>query len=98
MNLIYQTYIINLNVRKHVNTSRWKGVYPALTTKFKPDFSLDLEAMAKHLEFQLEAGVHGLIILGSLGENSTLDMDEKLQLTDFFVHRVQHAHVALVSE
>lgn len=88
MNLIYQTYINNLNVRKHVNTSRWKGVYPALTTKFKADFSLDLEAMAKHLEFQIEAGVHGLIILGSLGENSTLDMDEKLQLTDFFVQRV----------
>ena len=71
-----------------MNTNRWQGVYPALTTKFKPDFSLDLEAMAKHLVFQLEAGVHGLIILGSLGENSTLDMDEKLQLTDFFVKRV----------
>ncbi len=71
-----------------MNTVRWQGVFPALTTKFKADFSLDLAAMAEHLEFQLEAGVHGLIILGSLGENSTLDMDEKLQLTEFFVKQV----------
>jgi dihydrodipicolinate synthase/N-acetylneuraminate lyase len=71
-----------------MNSTRWQGVYPAVTTKFKPDFSLDLDAMAEHTEFQLGAGVHGLIILGSLGENSTLDMDEKLQLTEFFVKQV----------
>jgi len=71
-----------------MNSTRWQGVYPAVTTKFKPDFSLDLDAMAKHTEFQLGAGVHGLIILGSLGENSTLDMDEKLQLTEFFVKQI----------
>ena len=59
-----------------------------MTTKFKADFSLDLDAMAKHLEFQLEAGVDGVIILGSLGENSTLDMDEKLQLTEFFIEKI----------
>lgn len=71
-----------------MNTDRWEGVYPAVTTKFKADFSLDLDAMAKHLEFQLEAGVDGVIILGSLGENSTLDMDEKLQLTEFFIEKI----------
>ncbi len=71
-----------------MNSTRWQGVYPAVTTKFKPDFSLDLDAMAEHTEFQLSAGVHGLIILGSLGENSTLDMDEKLQLTEFFVKQI----------
>jgi len=71
-----------------MNTDRWQGVYPAVTTKFKADMSLDLDAMAKHLEFQLEAGVHGVIILGSLGENPTLDMDEKLQLTEFFIKQV----------
>jgi 4-hydroxy-tetrahydrodipicolinate synthase len=71
-----------------MNTIAWNGVFPALTTKFKADFSLDFDMMAKHLEFQLAAGVHGLIILGSLGENSTLSMDEKLQLTAFFHERV----------
>lgn len=71
-----------------MNSETWQGVYPAVTTKFKTDFTLDLDAMAEHTEFQLNAGVHGLIILGSLGENSTLNMDEKLQLTEFFVSRV----------
>lgn len=63
---------------------QWRGVFPALTTKFKAGDSLDFEAMAAHLEFQLEAGVHGIIILGSLGENSTLDMAEKLEMVAFF--------------
>mgnify|MGYP001555497341 FL=1 len=71
-----------------MNTKRWKGIYPAVTTKFRPDFSLDLKAMAEHTEFQLDAGVHGLIILGSLGENSTLDMNEKIQLTEFFIKQI----------
>lgn len=71
-----------------MNTARWKGVYPAVTTKFKTDLNLDFDAMAEHLEFQLDAGVHGVIILGSLGENSTLNMDEKLQLTEFFISKV----------
>ena len=72
-----------------MNTTRWTGVYPAVTTKFKADFSLDLEAMAEHLEFQLRAGVHGIIILGSLGECSTLNMEEKLQLCGFFVKQIK---------
>lgn len=71
-----------------MNIAIWKGVYPAVTTKFNADFSLDLNAMASHLEFQLEAGVDGIIILGSLGENSTLHMDEKLQLTEFFLEKI----------
>lgn len=67
---------------------QWQGVYPAVTTKFKEDFSVDYEAMAEHLEFQLDAGVDGIIILGSLGENSSLDMDEKIQLSRFFVDKI----------
>jgi 4-hydroxy-tetrahydrodipicolinate synthase len=40
--------------------------------------------MERHLEFQLEAGVHGLVILGSLGETSTLRRSEKLEMVEFF--------------
>lgn len=58
----------------------WEGVYPAVTTKFKPDESLDLEGFAANLTAQIEAGIDGIIIGGSLGEASTLDFDEKLQL------------------
>lgn len=79
-----------------MNTTAWRGVFPALTTKFKADYSLDLKAMAQHLEFQLQAGIHGVIILGSLGENPALDMAEKLQLTEFFVQQVNQQVPVLV--
>lgn len=72
-----------------MNPQDWRGVFPALTTKFQSDFSLDFDAMAQHLEFQLEAGVHGIIILGSLGENSTLDAAEKLELIRFFRKQIK---------
>jgi dihydrodipicolinate synthase/N-acetylneuraminate lyase len=62
----------------------WQGVFPALTSKFTPNDQLDWAAMEQHLAFQLEAGVHGLIVLGSLGENSTLTEQEKLDTVKFF--------------
>jgi len=63
----------------------WRGVFPALTTKFTAEDKLDWIAMEKHLAFQIEAGVHGLIVLGSLGETSTLSAEEKLEIVRFFV-------------
>ena len=75
---------------------RWKGVFPALTTKFRSDDSLDFEAMAAHLEFQLAAGVHGVIVLGSLGENPALDMTEKLEMVRFFAREID-ARVPLLA-
>jgi 4-hydroxy-tetrahydrodipicolinate synthase len=63
---------------------QWRGVFPALTTKFTAADEIDWAAMEKHLAFQVEAGVHGLIVLGSLGENATLSMDEKLETVRFF--------------
>jgi 4-hydroxy-tetrahydrodipicolinate synthase len=65
---------------------QWRGVFPALTTKFTAADTIDWEAMAHHLEFQLDAGVHGLVILGSLGETSTLSHEEKLETVRFFAN------------
>ena len=56
----------------------WHGVYPAATTQFKPDESIDFDATARHLDAMVKAGVHGMILLGSVGENTALDYDEKL--------------------
>jgi len=56
----------------------WHGVFPALTTQFHPDQSLDLAATARHLEHMIAAGIHGVILLGSVGENTALSNDEKL--------------------
>jgi len=55
----------------------WTGVFPACTTQLKKDQSLDLPATARHFEALIESGVSGLIVCGSLGENQTLDADEK---------------------
>src|SRR5437762_1903941 len=57
---------------------KWKGVFPALTTQFKKDQSLDLEATARHLEAMIKGGIHGVILLGSVGENTALEPEEKL--------------------
>ena len=56
----------------------WHGVYPALTTQFREDESIDLQATAEHLEKMIAAGIHGVILLGSVGENTALDYEEKL--------------------
>jgi dihydrodipicolinate synthase/N-acetylneuraminate lyase len=56
----------------------WQGVFPAMTTQFHQDGSLDLPATAKHLEAMIQAGIHGVILLGSVGENTALEYSEKL--------------------
>src|SRR5437588_3806203 len=58
----------------------WRGVFPAVTTQFRADQSLDLEATGRHLEKLLAAGVNGLIMLGTVGENCSLDYAEKLEV------------------
>ncbi|MBA4849103.1 dihydrodipicolinate synthase family protein [Emticicia sp. BO119] len=60
----------------------WTGVYPAVTTNFFQDESLDLKTFSFNIDEQIKAGVHGIIICGSLGENGTLTKDEKLTLLE----------------
>ncbi len=55
----------------------WNGVYPAATTQLKPDQSLDLEATKSHVNTLIEAGVHGLVMLGTVGENTALVPEER---------------------
>jgi len=57
--------------------SEWCGVYPAVPTQFKPDQSRDLEATEAHLEMLIQAGVDGLVMLGTVGETASLDPVEK---------------------
>jgi 1-pyrroline-4-hydroxy-2-carboxylate deaminase len=55
----------------------WNGVFPALTTKFDADDQLDLSLFTTNLNAQLDAGVKGIILGGTLGEASTLTEAEK---------------------
>jgi 4-hydroxy-tetrahydrodipicolinate synthase len=58
----------------------WHGVYPAVPTQFNEDFSLNLPATQQHVEALLAEGIHGLIMLGTIGENCSLSLDEKVKV------------------
>jgi dihydrodipicolinate synthase/N-acetylneuraminate lyase len=67
----------------------WRGVFPAATTQFQADHSLDIDATLAHVEAMIEAGIDGLIMLGTVGENCSLEPAEKRE-----VLRATVAHVA----
>lgn len=66
-----------------MNKESWQGVFPALLTPFKSDDSIDFDLFRKNLEVQIEAGVTGAIVSGSLGEASTLTKAEKVELVKY---------------
>lgn len=69
----------------------WQGVFPALTTKFGPDGALDMPLFLHNVDAQLNAGVHGIILGGTLGESSVLSLDEKINLTAQTIAHVKDA-------
>ena len=58
----------------------WRGVFPAVTTKFTSNDELDLKEMERCFALQIEAGVDGLIVCGSLGESMFLEASEKIEI------------------
>ena len=58
-------------------TPDWRGIYPAVTTQFNADFSLDLEGTRRVVDNLINDGVHGLVMLGTCGENTSLTAAEK---------------------
>ena len=64
---------------------RWQGIFPAMTTKFTRDDQLDLPLLEKNIETQIDAGIDGLILGGTLGEASVLTNSEKETLVKFAV-------------
>lgn len=58
----------------------WKGVMPAVTTKFTANDELDMNLFGLNVSAQIDAGVHGIILGGTLGEASTLEIEEKRAL------------------
>jgi dihydrodipicolinate synthase/N-acetylneuraminate lyase len=59
---------------------QWKGVFPAVTTKFNSDESLDFDLFSVNIQAQLDAGVSGIILGGTLGESGVLTKQEKFEL------------------
>ena len=58
----------------------WQGIFPAVTTKFTAGDTLDIAEMERCFALQVEAGVDGLIVCGSLGEAMALEPDEKIEI------------------
>lgn len=61
---------------------KWKGVYPAVLTQFNAQDELDQAMFRINIQAQIDAGVHGIIVGGSLGEASTLTQAERMELVD----------------
>lgn len=75
----------------------WYGVYPALLTPFNAQGEIDYEMFKKNLHAQIKAGVAGVIIAGTLGEQSTLEDEEKYELTAFAKQNVPEGFPVIVN-
>ena len=75
----------------------WKGVMPAMTTAFNPDFSLDHASIAKRARWLIANGCTGVVALGSLGEAATLDRDEKQAVLETVRAAIDAPLVAAIS-
>src|SRR5271170_4419468 len=55
----------------------WSGVFPAVTTQFDPTLEVDLPATQRVQRALLQDGVHGLVLMGTVGEGNSLSAEEK---------------------
>jgi 4-hydroxy-tetrahydrodipicolinate synthase len=76
-------------LNSNIMSLEWKGIMPAVTTKFTNEDTLDLKMFETNIKVQLDAGVHGIVLGGTLGEASTLLEEEKRELTKATVAMVQ---------
>ncbi|MFE8100534.1 dihydrodipicolinate synthase family protein [Brenneria goodwinii] len=60
----------------------WSGVFPAVTTQFNEDFSLNLAATQQVVEGLIRDGVSGLVMCGTVGENTSLSAEEKISIVE----------------
>jgi dihydrodipicolinate synthase/N-acetylneuraminate lyase len=70
----------NQQLLMNKNKMEWTGVIPAMTTAFKPDYSVDHAFVARHARWLVQNGCNGVVALGSLGESATLRFDEKVEI------------------
>lgn len=74
----------------------WAGVFPAITTPFHRDLSVDHDALAAHVRWLVDSGCVGIVALGSLGESATLTSDEKVRILET-CRAALPAHVPVVA-
>jgi 4-hydroxy-tetrahydrodipicolinate synthase len=74
----------------------WQGVYPAVTTQFNDDGSINFASTQKMIDSLINEGVHGIIALGTVGENCSLTRDEKMAVLKA-VQQVVNGRVPVLS-
>lgn len=74
----------------------WRGVFPAITTPFKKDLTVDYEALQGHASWLVDNGCRGIVALGSLGEGATLSFGEKIEILKA-CHQVLGARAQLIA-
>jgi 4-hydroxy-tetrahydrodipicolinate synthase len=71
-----------------MNKAHWKGVFPAITTPFTKDLTVDHNFLARHVAWLVDHGCAGIVALGSLGESATLEFEEKVEVLETCVESV----------
>ena len=71
-----------------MNQVQWTGVFPAITTPFSPDMTVDHEFIGRHVSWLVDNGCTGIVALGSLGESATLEFEEKVEILETCVASV----------
>src|SRR5262249_53118605 len=74
----------------------WSGVFPAVVTQLHKHQSIDLDSTARHLEVLIDSGVKGLVMLGSLGENTLMEPQEKRSVMEM-AKKVARGRVQVLS-
>jgi 4-hydroxy-tetrahydrodipicolinate synthase len=69
-------------------TINWRGVFPAVTTQFKEDLSIDVADTQRVIDDLIRDGVTGIIAMGTCGENNSLTAEEKRVLLKAIVEVV----------
>ncbi|HVJ51617.1 MAG TPA: dihydrodipicolinate synthase family protein [Aliidongia sp.] len=74
----------------------WRGVFPAVTTQFRSDFSIDFGAIERMVQALVGEGINGIIACGSVGENASLSASEKRDVVSA-IHSAAGARVPVLS-
>ena len=68
---------------------RFQGIYTPIITPFHADYSIDWDAYAEVIEFQIDSGAAGVIVGGSTGEVYALSKEERLKQFAFARDRIK---------
>ena len=64
------------------------GMATALVTPMTAAGAIDYEAFGRFIEFQIESGINALVVMGTTGENATIEFDEQKEIIRFAVEKV----------